>query len=111
MPRWKPWFLFPVRGSRNLLMTRNWSFFRLWAMVKPPRITPCSAILRDGFNKWLTRLTLFGQVDRNVVDHPRAADPGGGEHAQRTREIGRGLERFGIEIGRASCRERVCQYV
>src|SRR3546814_19688077 len=97
MPRSKQALLSPRAASRNRLSTRNCAVFRLLAMIKPPRITPCSAIWRDGFNKWLTRLTLFGQVDRNVVDQPRAADPGGGEHAQRTRAIGRGLERFGID--------------
>src|SRR3546814_10843255 len=80
MPRSKQALLSPRAASRNRLSTRNCAVFRLLAMIKPPRITPCSAIWRDGFNKWLTRLTLFGQVDRNVVDQPRAADPGGGEH-------------------------------
>src|SRR3546814_8780692 len=104
MPRSKQAWLSPRASSRNRLSTRNCAVFRLLAMIKPPRITPCSAIWRDGFNKWLTRLTLFGQVDRNVVDQQRAADPGGGEHAQRTREIGRGLERFGIDQDRKSTR-------
>lgn len=49
------------------------------------------------FNKWLTRLTLFDNFDRDVVDQPRAGDPGSGEQPAWPRRIGDRRERFGVD--------------
>src|SRR3546814_4426309 len=53
---------------------------------------PLGYKVRDGKGKWLLRQLLYRHVPRELVERPKKG--------------------FSVpEIGRASCRERVCQYV
>src|SRR3546814_19311434 len=65
--------------------------------ARNPRI--CRALMAD------PRILQFTGIDQDVQPVLRRWQRAGGKRVHRTRRI------VGLEIGRASCRERVCQYV